>query len=139
MNTKNLCRNTVAIATVLLMIFTAAAPAINVAADRNTYEQTQNTESENPLSLSPEMISDALGGLGINDLLGQLGLGAAELRRTTPLKFACRCSPERAAAMLAALSAEERRGLPDKVDITCHMCGRTFSVGTGGADREAKS
>ena len=75
MNTKNLCRNTVAIATVLLMIFTAAAPAINVAADRNTYEQTQNTESENPLSLSPEMISDALGGLGINDLLGQLGLG----------------------------------------------------------------
>ena len=73
------------------------------------------------------------------NLLGQLGLGAAELRRTTPLKFACRCSPERAAAMLAALSAEERRGLPDKVDITCHMCGRTFSVGTGGADREAKS
>lgn len=62
------------------------------------------------------------------NILSQLGLEKAELRRTTPLKFACRCSPERAQAMLAALSEDERKTLPPVVDITCHMCGRTFSV-----------
>lgn len=62
------------------------------------------------------------------NMLRQLGLERAELRRTTPLSFACRCSPDRAVAMLAALPEEERRALPPTVDITCHMCGRTFSV-----------
>ena len=65
------------------------------------------------------------------NVLGQLGLGRAELRRTTPLRFACRCSPERAAAMLAALPEAERATLPPAIDITCHMCGRTYSVKTG--------
>ena len=63
-------------------------------------------------------------------ILARMGLGHAELRRTTPLRFACRCSPDRAVAMLGALSAEERRSLPPKLDITCHMCGRTFTVDT---------
>ena len=62
------------------------------------------------------------------NILGQLGLAKAELRKTTPLKFACRCSPDRALAMLAALSEEERKTLPPTVDITCHMCGKTFTV-----------
>jgi len=62
------------------------------------------------------------------NILKRLGLDKAELKKTTPLKFACRCSPERAATMLSALSEEERRSLPPTVDITCHMCGRTFSV-----------
>ena len=62
------------------------------------------------------------------NMLAQLGLAKAELKKSTPLKFACRCSPERAAAMLAALSEEARRGLPPAVDVTCHMCGRTFTV-----------
>ena len=60
----------------------------------------------------------------------QLGLENAELRKTTLLKFACRCSPDRAIAMLAALGVEERKALPPTVDITCHMCGRTFTVKT---------
>lgn len=64
-------------------------------------------------------------------LLTRLGLGDAERRRVTPLAFACRCSPERAAAMLAALGDAERADLPPKIDITCHMCGRTFTVETG--------
>ena len=64
------------------------------------------------------------------NILKQLGLENAELRKTTPLKFACRCSPDRAIAMLAALSDEERRSLPPSVDITCHMCGKTFTVKT---------
>ena len=63
-------------------------------------------------------------------ILKQLGLENAELRKTTPLKFACRCSPDRAIAMLAALSEEERKTLPPSIDITCHMCGRTFTVKT---------
>lgn len=61
-------------------------------------------------------------------MLKKLGFPNAELKKTTPLSFACRCSPERAAAMLAALSPEERASLPQKIDITCHMCGRTFSI-----------
>lgn len=65
------------------------------------------------------------------NLLSQLGLSKAELRKETPLAFACRCSPDRAVAMLAALSPEERKTLPSKIDITCHMCGRTFTVATG--------
>jgi len=62
------------------------------------------------------------------NILKQLGLEKAELRKTTPLRFACRCSPESAASMLAALSEEERKALPPAIDVTCHMCGRTFSV-----------
>ena len=62
------------------------------------------------------------------NVLKQLGLDKAELKRTTPLKFACRCSPDRAVAMLAALSDEERKSLPPTIDITCHMCGKTFTV-----------
>ena len=64
------------------------------------------------------------------NILRQLGLETAELRKTTPLKFACRCSPDRAIAMLAALSEEERKALPPTIDITCHMCGKTFTVKT---------
>lgn len=77
-------------------------------------------DSKDPLSLS----------VASRNILKQLGLENAELRKTTPLKFACRCSPDRAIAMLAALSDEERRSLPPSVDITCHMCGKTFTVKT---------
>ena len=62
------------------------------------------------------------------NILESLGLKHAELRKTTPLKFACRCSPDRAVAMLAALGEEERKALPPTIDITCHMCGKTFTV-----------
>ena len=62
------------------------------------------------------------------NILKQLGLEKAELRKTTPLEFACRCSPDRAVSMLAALSEEERKALPATIDITCHMCGKTFAV-----------
>ena len=53
-----------------------------------------------------------------------------ELRRVRPLRFACRCSPDRALAMLAALPESEKANLPESLDITCHMCGRTFTVKT---------
>ena len=77
-------------------------------------------------ALVPEKLSVAS-----RNILDQLGLGKAELRKTTPLSFACRCSPARAIAMLSALSDEERKTLPPTLDITCHMCGKIFTVKTG--------
>ena len=68
--------------------------------------------------------------VSVRTLLKKLGLPQAEMRRATPLAFACRCSTERAAAMLAALPPEERKKLPPEVDVTCHMCGRTWTVRT---------
>ena len=62
------------------------------------------------------------------EMIAKMGLGKSEFKKSSPLRFACRCSPERAASMLGALSEEERAGLPPKIDITCHMCGRTFTV-----------
>ena len=61
-------------------------------------------------------------------ILSELGLKGAEKKRTTSLRFRCRCSPERAVASLGALSGEERATLPENIDITCHMCGRIFTV-----------
>jgi molecular chaperone Hsp33 len=64
------------------------------------------------------------------NILSSLGLGGAKLRRTSPLRFACRCSPARAAEVLAASAADGGEALPETVDVTCHMCGRTFTVKT---------
>ena len=74
-------------------------------------------------SFIPEKLSGASRGL-----MKRLGLEHAELRKTAPLSFACRCSPERAQTMLGALSEEERASLPPTLDITCHMCGKTFTI-----------
>ena len=63
-------------------------------------------------------------------LLKKLGLPQAEVHRTDPLSFACRCSAERAEAMLAAIPEAERAALPPQIDVTCHMCGRTWTVAT---------
>ena len=84
-------------------------------------------------------LSDAIFGMGrkrlslavsSRNLLAKLGFPHAELKGTSPLGFACRCSSDRAIAMLDALSPEERRDLPPTIDITCHMCGRTFTIAT---------
>ena len=69
-------------------------------------------------------------GVASRNILNQLGLSHAELKKTMPLRFQCRCSPERAAAMLGALGEKERAELPPTLDVTCHMCGRTFTVRT---------
>jgi len=63
-------------------------------------------------------------------LLKKLGLPHAELRRTMPVAYACRCSAERAAAMIATIPESERAALPPTLDITCHMCGRTWTIST---------
>ena len=72
----------------------------------------------------------ASGAAAPRTLLKKLGLPQAEIRRTRALSFACRCSAERAAAMVAATPPDERASLPPTLDITCHMCGRTWTVTT---------
>lgn len=72
----------------------------------------------------------ASGAAAPRTLLKKLGLPQAEIRRTRPLSFACRCSAARAAAMVAAIPPDERAALPPTLDITCHMCGRTWTVTT---------
>ena len=72
----------------------------------------------------------ASGTASARTLLKKLGLPHAELRSMTPLSFACRCSAERAEAMLAAIPEAERAALPPQLDVTCHMCGRTWTVST---------
>jgi molecular chaperone Hsp33 len=73
----------------------------------------------------PEDISGEPGAI-----LKSLGLDKAELKSTLPLRFACRCSPARAAEVLTASAAADGEELPETVDVTCHMCGRTFTVKT---------
>ena len=76
----------------------------------------------------------AAGATSARNILKKLGLPHAEVRRTDPLAFACRCSAERAAAMLAAVPEAERASLPPQIDVTCHMCGRTWTVSTARAE-----
>ena len=79
----------------------------------------------------------ASGTASARTLLKKLGLPHAEVRSTTPLSFACRCSAERAEAMLAAIPEAERAALPPQLDVTCHMCGRTWTVSTRRTEKEA--
>lgn len=65
------------------------------------------------------------------NILAKLGLPRAELKKTTPLAFGCRCSAERARAMVEA-TAEKGEALPPAIDVTCHMCGRVYTVDTAG-------
>ena len=76
------------------------------------------------------IVTKAISGatLSARTILRKLDLALAEIRGSAPLSFACRCSRERAQAMLDALPAAERVGLPPKVDVTCHLCGRTWTV-----------
>lgn len=79
----------------------------------------------------------ASGTASARTLLKKLGLPHAEVRSTTPLSFACRCSAERAEAMLAAIPEAERAALPPQLDVTCHMCGRTWTVSTRRTEKGA--
>ena len=78
-------------------------------------------------SLSVDIEKIALDCTGA-EIVAALGFPEAVLKKSAPIKFACRCNPDRAIAAIAALSVEEKAKLPPKIDITCHMCGRTFTV-----------
>jgi len=58
-----------------------------------------------------------------------LQLPDIHVRETRPLMFKCRCSRERVLAVLKSLSREELEAREeDGQDITCHMCGHTYSA-----------
>ena len=78
-------------------------------------------------SLSVDIEKITLDGTGA-EIVAALGFQEAVLKKSAPIKFACRYNPDRAIAAIAALSAEEKAKLPSKIDITCHMCGRTFTI-----------
>ena len=62
---------------------------------------------------------------------GQAAPGQCVAPTARPLRFACRCSREKALATLAALPADERRELAAKgapIDIYCHMCGKCHTI-----------
>ncbi|MBO7165920.1 MAG: Hsp33 family molecular chaperone HslO [Kiritimatiellae bacterium] len=66
----------------------------------------------------------------VRNLLKKIGLPNAEIRSRDKVAFACRCSAERVTSMLAALPEEERKTLPPSIDITCHLCGKIWTVKT---------
>lgn len=63
-------------------------------------------------------------------ILESLGFPRAELKETRPVAFACRCSPDRVSGVLASLPRDELRSMPPKIDVTCHMCGKIYTVDT---------
>jgi molecular chaperone Hsp33 len=76
-------------------------------------------------------VSKAIGSQMFSEatLLKKLPLPKIEVRSTLPVSFMCRCSAQRAASMIAALPDKDT--LPPELDVTCHMCGRTWTVKTG--------
>ncbi len=87
---------------------------------------------DSPVAKSESLIPARLNlAASSRNILAKLGHPKAVLKKKTPLEFACRCSAERAAAMLDALGPDERAALPPSIDITCHMCGRVWSVKVG--------
>ena len=73
-------------------------------------------------SMSSQMFSSAT-------LLNKLPEVKMEVRSEDPVSCMCRCSAERAASMIAALP--DKSELPPTLDVTCHMCGRTWTIRTG--------
>ena len=76
----------------------------------------------------------ALGGITFSarTLMRKLGLALASIRSSTAISFACRCSRERAQNIIAALPRSDRESLPPSIDVTCHLCGRTWVVPNAG-------
>jgi molecular chaperone Hsp33 len=60
-----------------------------------------------------------------------LGLSDCVPQAPKPLRFACRCTPARVEAALAAMPADELRALAAEgrpAQIHCHMCGKGYQV-----------
>lgn len=73
-------------------------------------------------SMSSQIFSEAT-------LFKKLPQVKMEVRSEDPVSFMCRCSAERAASMIASLP--DKSELPPTLDVTCHMCGRTWTIKTG--------
>jgi molecular chaperone Hsp33 len=61
-----------------------------------------------------------------------VGLTDCEFHTPKPLRFACRCSPERVEAMLSGMPAADLEAMileNRPAQIFCHMCGKGYQVG----------
>ena len=68
----------------------------------------------------------------LRTLCETLGLADCVFEAPKPLRFACRCSPERVESMLSSMSAVDLQAmiLEDRpAQIFCHMCGKGYQVG----------
>jgi molecular chaperone Hsp33 len=88
------------------------------------------------VELMPDSNLDKIPGFNGNaansprNILDCLGFPHAELKESRPVTFACRCSPERVSSVLASLPKEELLSMPPKIDVTCHMCGKIYTIDT---------
>lgn len=60
-----------------------------------------------------------------------LGIDDLQCEPSRPLRFACRCSRERVASMLAGLSVSElgeMAGQSGSATVCCHMCGKGYEI-----------
>ena len=68
--------------------------------------------------------------LGAGALCEELGMREVVADDPRPLRFACRCSRDRARETLRALPPEERAAMAQAgrdTDIYCHMCGKCYT------------
>lgn len=96
--------------------------------DRREFARLRGCAADGSLAEALEMAD------GARSFCEELGLPADSLGTPRPLRFACRCSAERAQAALAALQPDELRDMAAggrPADIYCHMCGRHFAFEAG--------
>ena len=68
----------------------------------------------------------------LEDLCGVLDADESKLNEPQPLRFQCRCSPERVEAMVNCLPDEDVKEMlksSEETQIICHMCGNGYRVG----------
>ena len=96
--------------------------------DRRAFARLRARVEDGSLAEALEMADGAQG------FREEIGLPDIDAEPPRPLRFACRCSPERAQAALAALKPEELRDMAAAgrpADIFCHLCGRHYAFETG--------
>lgn len=79
---------------------------------------------------------------GVASLCEELGMGALTTDPPRPLRFACRCSRDRARETLKTLSAKELMDMAKSghdTDIYCHMCGKCHSFKPAEIEEMARS
>jgi molecular chaperone Hsp33 len=92
--------------------------------DRREFERLRVCAKDGSLQEALEMADGASG------VCEELNMNTVRVDPPRPLRFACRCSTERAQAALAALQPAELREMAaagKPTEIFCHLCGRRFS------------
>jgi molecular chaperone Hsp33 len=94
--------------------------------DRAEYERLRSRAEEGSLHEALELADGARG------FCAEMAMTQVEYDAPRRLRFACRCSSERALATLGAMPAAELREMAASgkpAEIFCHMCGRNYAYG----------